>query len=478
MTDTGTIFRRATPLVCVLAVLLALPAGGAAAQQRQVPQAREQVQLSFAPLVRSVAPAVVNVFSRKLAPARRSSLFDDPLLRRFFGDDFAPGGRTARMQSSLGSGVIVDTGGLVITNNHVIEDADEIIVALSDRREFEAEIVLADERTDLAVLRIGTGGEALPVLELMNSDDLEVGDLVLAIGNPFGVAQTVTSGIVSALARTQVGISDFQFFIQTDAAINPGNSGGALVTMDGRLAGVNTAIFSRSGGSIGIGFAIPANMAASVIAAAMKGSRVERPWLGAASETVTADIATSIGLAAPAGVLINGIYPDSPAERGGLRVGDLVLAVNGRDVNDPEGLGYRIAIGPIGETAVLEVRRDGEIRELRIGLAAAPENPPREVTDVRGGSPLAGARVANLSPALADELGLDTIAMAQGVIVLGIAPRSPANRIRLRPGDIVLRVNSQIIETVHGLKAALDDRSEWRIMVRRAGRDVTIAVRQ
>ena len=456
MTDHRIIFGRVAALAFALTAAVAFAtwgAPGAAAQERAIPQSREQVQLSFAPLVREVAPAVVNVFSRKLEPARRSSLFDDPVFRRFFGDDFALGGRSARMQSSLGSGVIVDAaGGLVITNNHVIEGADEIIVALSDRREFAAQVVLADQRTDLAVLRIDTGGAALPALELMNSDDLQVGDLVLAIGNPFGVGQTVTSGIVSALARTQVGIADFQFFIQTDAAINPGNSGGALVTMGGRLAGVNTVIFSRSGGSIGIGFAIPANMAASVIAAAIKGGRIERPWLGAASAVVTADIAQSIGLESPMGVLIKDVYPDSPADRGGLRVGDLVLAVNGRELDDPQGLGYRLAIGPIGETAVLDVRRDGEIREVRIGLEPPPEDPPREVTDIRGGSPVAGARVANLSPALAEELGLDTMAMAHGVIVLGIAPRSPANRIRLRPSDIVVRINSQAIGTVHELK--------------------------
>ncbi len=237
----------------------------AAAQTRTVPTSEGQIRLSFAPLVREVAPAVVNVFTRKLVrTADRSPLFNDPLFRRFFGDDFFGTGRPReRMQSSLGSGVIVRSDGIVVTNHHVIEDSDEIIVSLSDRQEFAATVIAADKQTDLAVLKIDTGGEELPALEFMDSDDLEVGDLVLALGNPFGVGQTVTSGIVSALARTQVGVTDFQFFIQTDAAINPGNSGGALVTMDGTLAGINTAIFSRSGGSIGIGFAIPANRVSS-----------------------------------------------------------------------------------------------------------------------------------------------------------------------------------------------------------------------
>ena len=477
MTDTRILFGRAS-MMRVLALVFALGlAGPGAAQDVDVPRSREQIQLSFAPLVRQVAPAVVNVFTRKFERTRRSSLFDDPLFRRFFGDNLRLGGPSERMQGSLGSGVIVTSDGLVITNNHVIADSDEIIVALADRRQFAAKVVLADERTDLAVLKIDAGGELLPVIELANSDDLEVGDLVLAIGNPFGVGQTVTSGIVSALARTQVGITDFQFFIQTDAAINPGNSGGALVGMDGRLAGLNTAIFSRTGGSVGIGFAIPANMVASVIAAALKGGRIERPWLGATAQSVTPEIAILFGLDAPAGVVIKDIYPGGPADRGGSRVGDLVLSVNGRNINDPEGLVYRIAVRPIGDTAVIEVRRGREAKEFRVALAPPPEDPPRKITDVRGSSPIAGARVANLSPALAAELGLDAMAMEGGVIVLAIARGSPASRIRLRPGDIVRLVNAHPIESVDDLKAALDEADEWRITVRRDGHDVTVAVR-
>ncbi|MEK9725327.1 MAG: trypsin-like peptidase domain-containing protein, partial [Rhodospirillaceae bacterium] len=219
------------------------------------------------------------------------SLFDDPFFKRFFGDGFGVplNQPETRRQNSLGSGVIVDPAGVIVTNRHVIQGADEIQVILADRREFRATVMATDAKTDLAVLNVDTGGRKLPHIELQDSDDLEVGDLVLAIGNPFGVGQTVTSGIVSALARTRVGISDYQFFIQTDAAINPGNSGGALVTMDGRLAGVNTAIFSRGGGSIGIGFAIPANMVASVINAAVAGGEIHRPWLGAAGQLVTSE---------------------------------------------------------------------------------------------------------------------------------------------------------------------------------------------
>src|SRR6202166_381434 len=227
-----------------------------AAQDRRVPASPADIRLSYAPIVQRVQPAVVNVYAAKVVQ-NRNPLLDDPIFRRFFG---VPGQQPEQMQRSLGSGVMVDQSGLVVTNNHVIEGADQVKVSLADKREFEAQIVLKDARSDLAVLRIGSRGERFNAIELGDSDALQVGDVVLALGNPFGVGQTVTHGIVSAVARTQVGITDYQFFIQTDAAINPGNSGGALVDTSGRLVGINTAIFSRSGGSQGIGFAIPANM--------------------------------------------------------------------------------------------------------------------------------------------------------------------------------------------------------------------------
>ncbi|MFN5721444.1 MAG: trypsin-like peptidase domain-containing protein, partial [Bradyrhizobium sp.] len=259
-----------------------------AAQDRRVPSSQAELQLSYAPIVQRVQPAVVNVYAAKTVQ-NRNPFLDDPIFRRFFG---VPGQQPEQMQRSLGSGVMVDGSGLVVTNNHVIEGADQVKVSLSDKREFEAEIVLKDSRTDLAVLRLkGTNKEKFTTLDFANSDQLQVGDVVLAIGNPFGVGQTVTHGIISALARTQVGITDYQFFIQTDAAINPGNSGGALVDMTGRLAGINTAIFSRSGGSQGIGFAIPANMVRVVVASAKSGGKaVKRPWLGARLQAVTPEI--------------------------------------------------------------------------------------------------------------------------------------------------------------------------------------------
>src|ERR1043166_821268 len=309
--------------LAVLAVALAL-SGGAAAQERHVPGSTAEMMASFSPVVHRVAPMVVNVYAAKVV-ANRSPFADDPF-RRFFD---LPGRMPRdRVQRSLGSGVIVDSSGLVVTNNHVIEGADEVKVALADKREFEATLVLKDARSDLAVLRLKDGREQFPAIDLGNSDELQVGDLVLAIGNPFGVGQTVTHGIVSALARTQVGITDFQFFIQTDAAINPGNSGGALVDLRGRLAGINTAIFSRSGGSQGIGFAIPVNMAKVVIASAKSGgSAVKRPWLGAKLQALTPELSQAFNLQRPSGVVITSVTEKGPAARAGLKAGDIIVSV-------------------------------------------------------------------------------------------------------------------------------------------------------
>ena len=260
----------------------------------------------------------------------RNPLMDDPFFRRFFGPNFG-GPRGPQQQRSLGSGVIIDASGLVVTNNHVIDGADQVKIPLDDKREFDVEVVLKDPRTDLAVLRVKERREQFPFLEFGNSDELQVGDLVLAVGNPFGVGQTVTHGIVSALARTQVGITDYQFFIQTDAAINPGNSGGALVDMTGKLVGINTAIFSRSGGSQGVGFAIPANMVQVVVASARSGgTAVKRPWLGAKLQAVTPDLAERFDLKRPAGAVVTNVAAASPAARAGIKTGDVIVAVDGQ----------------------------------------------------------------------------------------------------------------------------------------------------
>src|SRR6187551_843298 len=363
---------RALALVLVSAVV----ATPALAQDRRVPASGAELRLSYAPIVQRAQPAVVNVYAAKTVQ-NRNPLLDDPLFRRFFG---VPGQQPEQMQRSLGSGVMVDSTGLVVTNNHVIEGADQVKISLADKREFEAEIVLKDSRTDLAVLKIKDGKEKFATLDFANSDELLVGDVVLAIGNPFGVGQTVTHGIVSALARTQVGITDYQFFIQTDAAINPGNSGGALVDMTGKLVGVNTAIFSRSGGSQGIGFAIPANMVRVVVASAKGGgTTVLRPWLGAKLQTVTPDIAESLGLKRPVGALVATVSDKSPASRAGLKTGDLIVAVDGQTVDDQNAFDYRFATKPLGGSAQIGVMRGNKELTLKIALEIAPDTPRDEL---------------------------------------------------------------------------------------------------
>ncbi len=363
------------PILKALSAFLILAAAtvSPATAEDLVPTSDAAVKLTFAPVAKHAGPAVVNVYSIKQRQQSASPLMDDPFFRQFFGGDF-PAPQRGRPQASLGSGVIVDGSGLVVTNNHVIADGDEIKVALADRREFECDVVLKDEQLDLAVLRIRNPKGTLPAIDLSDSDELEVGDLVLAIGNPFGVGQTVTQGIVSALARSQVGISDYQFFIQTDAAINPGNSGGALVDVKGDLVGINTAIFTRGGGSNGIGFAIPSNMVKVVIDSARKGvSAVELPWIGADLQPVTSDIAESLGLDRPQGVLVTGVSEDSPAAEAGLEVGDLVTAVDGTEVSDPRVFNYRLATRGVGQSSDLTINRNGRTETVTVALKPPPE---------------------------------------------------------------------------------------------------------
>lgn len=466
-------------LALLLTTLVALVPFIASAQQAQtrLPASRTEIQLSFAPLVQHAAPAVVNVYTRRVEKVAqpRSPLFDDPFFRRFFGDQAPFGPPRERVAQSLGSGVIVDAEGVIVTNNHVIDGATEIVVALNDRREFEAKVIAADPRSDLAVLRIDARGETLPYLEFRDSDELQVGDLVLAIGNPFGVGQTVTQGIISAVGRAISDDLTAQSFIQTDAAINPGNSGGALLGMDGKLAGINTAIFSRSGGSIGIGFAIPANLVSSTVASAMAGKGIRRPWFGASGEVVTSEIAQGLGMPRPNGVLVGEVYRGGPADRAGLKAGDVVLAIDGREVNDPQALRFRIATRKLGETAAVDVQRRGQRVALKIALQDAPELPPRDLTRLSGNQPLAGATVGNLSPAFAEELGVDTL--MRGVIVTEIAPGSPANRLRVRPGDVIVKINDRDVTDAKGLQGLLQGSTQWTVVLRRNKQLLSFSVR-
>lgn len=435
---------------------------------RQVPSDREQVRYSFAPLVREISPSVVNVYAARQVKQRRSPFSGDPFFERFFGRDF--GGRPRqRISRSLGSGVIIGEDGIVITNHHVIENADEVKVALSDGREFEAQIKLIDKKSDLAVLKIEPD-ERLPSVTIGNSEDLLVGDLVLAIGNPFGVGQTVTSGIVSALARSQNGVNDFGFFIQTDASINPGNSGGALIDMDGRLIGINTAIFSRSGGSNGIGFAVPSNMVRVVLDSVRKGSdTLLRPWIGARFQAVTAEIAESLGLARPQGALVAQLSKDGPAANSGMRVGDIILTIDGKPVPHVDALGYRLATAGIGRTVRMTVLSKNRRIEFEMALVEPPEIIPRDIRRIAGRSPFTGATVANLSPRLAQEYELD--GNKTGVVILSIDRRSSAARFGFRAKDIIVSVNDESVEDTKMLDTIARSRPNgWRYVVERDGK--------
>ncbi|HSZ50032.1 MAG TPA: Do family serine endopeptidase [Caulobacteraceae bacterium] len=452
-------------LLVLAASCLALPA---IAQQSlpvptRAPASAAEMRLSFAPIVKRVAPAVVNVYSKRVVRAQL-----DP-----FWSFFAGGMPRSRIEQSLGSGSIVRSDGVILTNHHNIEGAQEIRVVTSDRREWAATVLLDDPRADLAVLKIDTKGERLPTIPIDAEASPQVGDLVLAIGDPFGVGQTVTNGIVSALARSDVGINDYAFFIQTDAAINPGNSGGPLVDMNGDLIGVNTAIVSSSGASAGVGFAIPAVMAKQVVETAMTGGHsVVRPWLGARTQTLTDEMAHSFGLSAPVGVVVTQVWPGGPAERAGLRSGDVIEAVNGAPIDSEGTLTYRIATLRPGESAQLTVRRGATSLLPRLTVEPPPTVPAEDKRTIAGQNPLAGATVVNLSPASAIANGVDPFA-AHGVLVTAVAS-GPAGMIGLRSGDVVLQVNGQAVSTTAGLVALLSNPARgWTLSIQRGDQVIT-----
>ncbi len=471
-------FAFAAPTAALALILVLLtPTLPALAQTEIVPLSRAEISNTFAPLVEQTAPAVVSIQVEQTVTRRRvSSLFDDPFFQQFFGPNWPGGGGRSRQETrqAVGSGVIVTESGLIVTNHHVINGADKITVNLSDRRTSTATLIESDERTDLALLQMDSFMEDMPFLDVEDGAAadrrLAVGDLVLAIGNPFGVGQTVTIGIVSALARQAPGISDYAFFIQTDAAINPGNSGGALVDVTGRLVGINTAIFSQDGGSQGIGFAIPSRMAAAVIRSVETEGKIVRPWFGATGQTVTPDMAEALSLLRPAGVLIDSVIEGGPADVAGVRQGDVIEAVAGSAVNGLEGLRFGIATVPLGSQAMLTVRRGGERIETTFAALPPPEDPPRNLTDLRGPHPFAGARVANLSPAVAEEMNL-ALQRFEGVVIDGIAGASPARRFGFQRGDIIVSVNGIEVGSIEGLREAIQSsRERWEISIRRDGR--------
>ncbi len=449
----------------LLLILFSLAAERAIAQpgQSQTPSDLVTMKMSFSPIVKRTAPAVVNVYSRRVV---RQQL--DP-----FWSLFAGGVPRERVEQSLGSGSIVRADGVILTNHHNIAGAQEVRVATADRREWPATVLLDDARADLAVLKIDTKGERLPTIAIDDASNPQVGDLVLAIGNPFGVGQTVTNGIISALARSQVRENDYAFFIQTDASINPGNSGGPLVDMNGDLIGVNTAIVSSSGASAGVGFAIPAVMAKQVVDAALSGVHVvARPWLGAKSQALTDEMAKSFGLEAPQGVVVTDVWPGGSAFRAGIARGDVILSVGGEPINDDAALTYRIATHHPGDTLSLQVRRTGQIRSVRLTVEGPPSTPAPDLRTIAGRNPLTGATVVNLSPASALQYGVDPFA-AQGVLVTDIQAGF-AQTIGVQPNDFIREINGQKITSTAELAAVVQAPAHgWMIVIERNGQTIT-----
>jgi Do/DeqQ family serine protease len=450
------------------------------AQEAQIPASREQIQLSFAPVVKKIAPTVVNIYTKRtVTRAAQNPFMNDPLFAELFGNSPFGGRMKKQVENTLGSGVIVQPDGLVVTNAHVTQDALEITVVLSDGREFDGKVVLKDAPSDLALVRIDTKGEQLPYASLKPSESMNVGDLVLAIGNPFGVGQTVTSGIVSALARSSLGINDFNFFIQTDAAINPGNSGGPLIALDGGVVGINSAIYSKDGSSLGIGFAIPSEMVASVIAAEKAGSgagdRIARPWLGVTTQNITAEIASSLGMARPQGVLVTALHSASPMLKAGIQVGDALVSINGHQIHDSAEAKFRMATVPLGGAAKFEISRKGQMQSFDVNAVAPPDVPAREESSLSGNHPLNGATIVNINPAVNVELG--GMADEKGVVILSTEPGTYASRL-LRNGDILLEINDVKILKVADVKAALKkEGAGWVLSIKRQGHVTRVVIR-
>ncbi len=448
-----------------LALAAALAAAPAAAQV--VPESAVQMQLSFAPLVRKAAPAVVNIYATTFVDNGASPYADDPMLSQLLRQlqDDNP---SAEAENSLGSGVILSPDGLVVSNYHVVGEADEIVVVLSDRREYQAQIVLKDEESDLAVMRL-QGARDLPVLPLADSDRAEVGELVLAIGNPFGVGQTVSSGIISGLGRSTLSEgSERGYFLQTDAPINPGNSGGALINMAGELVGINTAILTRDGGSDGVGFAIPSNLVAAVMAQAQAGAATfARPWVGLSGQSVDGRTAEALGMDRPQGMLVTDLDPGSPFAVAGISPGDVILAIDGLPVYTPPEVEFRLAVAGADDALTVAYMRDGFAAETSVNLTAAAD--PGSSSATVGDGPLQGLDVA----ALNDELRAD-LRLPRGLAgVVVTAARDGAFGGGLRPGDLIIGVNGAAVESPADVVAAARSR-EITVEIMRRGRWVQL----
>ncbi|OWU84072.1 serine protease [Oceanicola sp. 22II-s10i] len=443
------------PLAPVLALILAATGPGAALAQTAVPESKAQIALSFAPVVKHAAPAVVNIYASRVVESQRSAFAEDPFFRDFFRN-YGPA--RPQVQNSLGSGVILSGDGIVVSNYHVVGQADDIRVVLQDRREYRADILLADAEADLAILKLRDVGD-LPHLDVRDSDGVEVGELVLAIGNPFGVGQTVSSGIVSGLARSGTATGNARgYFIQTDAPINPGNSGGALVDLNGDLIGINTSILTKSGGSNGIGFAIPSSLVRQFVKQARNGeTSFRRPWAGLNGQPVDAAMAEGLGLDRPGGIVISDLHPESAFHRAGVEAGDVVLEVGGQPVNTAAEMVYRMSVAGEGSDVGVRVVQRGEVRDLTVRLSEPPDTPARNALTTGDRSPIPGLGLSGINPAVLAEYGLPLT--AAGAVVTDPGPIGL--RAGLRRGDVITGVNGTEITASSDADEALAATGRW-----------------
>ncbi|MGQ0811808.1 MAG: DegQ family serine endoprotease [Nitrospiraceae bacterium] len=441
---------------------------------------------NFVQIAKSVKPAVVNIFSTRNGRGSEGSHgnpFDDPFFRRFFGEEFfrrfdAP---KERKERGMGSGVIVDSNGYLITNNHVVSQADEIKVFLSDKREFKAKLIGTDSKTDIAVLKIEA--DSLPTVTWADSDKLEVGEFVLAIGNPFGLNQTVTMGIVSAVGRASMGIAEYEDFIQTDAAINPGNSGGALVNVRGELVGINTAIFSQSGGNMGIGFAVPSNMARSIMDQLIRGGKVVRGWLGVSIQELTPELAAQFALRDTKGVLVSDVLDDSPAKKSGFERGDVLLEYDGRPLETPTQLRNSVAQTVVGKKVAIKVLRDKRPRTIEVTIGEQPKNVAQAGNEESGESVsptglLSDMEVREPTEELAGRFGLKS--SDRGVLVVRVKQGSRAEEIGVKEGDLILEINRKPVASLkvfERLASGLPKDQPVLLLIKRQGRTIFLTFR-
>ena len=417
----------------------------------------------FASVLKPALPAVVNIHTSKVVKQKQSQFpfFSDPMFRQFFGDQFGAEPPRAQRENSLGSGVIVTPDGTILTNNHVIDGATDIKVDLSDKREFQAKLVGTDPKTDIAVLKIQATD--LPTLPIGDSSRLHVGDVVFAIGEPYGLTSTATMGIVSATGRGGLNIEGYEDFIQTDASINPGNSGGAMIDLHGDLVGINTAILAENGGgNQGIGFAIPINMARSVMEQIVSHGKVVRGYLGLFPQDVTPALAKQFGLSQPTGALVGEVEPNTPASRAGLKRGDVILALNGQTVASANDLRLRVSQTAPGTNVKLQISRDGKTQDVNVALGELPEKAEKTGPEENQGGGLEGVNVQTLTPDLAEQLQLP--AGTHGVVVTSVDPASPAAS-NLQRGDVIQEVNHKPINSIEDYRQAISSASKGPVLL-------------